>query len=246
MIVKACEHCGVEFDAESANAKDRRRGKLKRFCSRRCRNLSRPKLPERTPEFFQRHCGVCGLIFDATPSRPQYEQPRKYCRGCVREGRKSKLREFHSHCKITLQCESCKKSFDIPRRLVKSGKHAGRYCSLKCANIGKVGQAPAYIPTPHQPGTRKINKQGYIHLKIDHRGGWMLEHRYVMEQVLKRKLLKNESPHHLNGDRTDNRPENLELWVKPQPSGQRVSDLITYVVQYHREELLQALSNRPS
>ena len=34
--------------------------------------------------------------------------------------------------------------------------------------------------------------------------------------------------HHRNGVRNENRPENLELWTTPQPSGIRVSDAIAW------------------
>ncbi len=41
-------------------------------------------------------------------------------------------------------------------------------------------------------------------------------------------LEPGESVHHLNGIRDDNRPENLELWTRPQPSGIHVSDAIAW------------------
>jgi len=42
-------------------------------------------------------------------------------------------------------------------------------------------------------------------------GAAVLEHRFIMEKTLGRKLRKGETVHHKNGKRADNREHNLEL-----------------------------------
>ncbi len=54
------------------------------------------------------------------------------------------------------------------------------------------------------------------------------QHRFIMERHLGRKLLPNETVHHKNGNRQDNRWINLELWSSSQPPGQRVKDKVRW------------------
>jgi hypothetical protein len=78
---------------------------------------------------------------------------------------------------------------------------------------------------------RYEDKSGYVYITLDgDRANRTAEHRYVMEQHLGRPLAAWENVHHKNGVRNDNRIENLELWAKPQPAGQRVEDLVRWVL----------------
>ncbi len=104
------------------------------------------------------------------------------------------------------------------------------FCVLHYNRVKKHGE-PGDAAPRHSAGERKIDKRGYVYLNVGGRRGTQnqkFEHRMVMEQILGRPLLSDENVHHLNGMRDDNRPENLELWSKRQPPGQRVADKVAW------------------
>jgi hypothetical protein len=78
-------------------------------------------------------------------------------------------------------------------------------------------------------GAGHVNRYGYRVVQVD--GRQYQEHRLVMEDHLGRPLWPDENVHHKNGQRADNRIENLEIWTSKQPCGQRVEDKVAYAIE---------------
>lgn len=185
----------------------------RRFCSvvckveaskgRKARQPAAPPLP--------RECKRCGTTF--TPV--VLGSARVYCsRSCATAAYGSRKR-VHVEPR---ECEHCGVEF-TPRQ--KSS--VGRFCSKECRLTAMRGAASANFK-----GGRHVKDSGYVSVLVD--GRYVLEHRLVMEQVIGRTLVDGENVHHVNGIKSDNRPENLELWVTSQPNGHRVEDAVEHAV----------------
>ncbi len=142
------------------------------------------------------------------------------------ESQHLKARSGVNNLYIYQTCLGCGQQTEAQVSSIRSSLKRGRP-SGKCH--------PCSLPRgPNHPnwnGGRRL-REGYMYiLTPGHpyatKNGLVFEHRLVMEKILDRYLTPDETVHHLNGIKTDNRPENLELWVGAgsQPKGIRAEDV---------------------
>lgn len=87
----------------------------------------------------------------------------------------------------------------------------GKYC---CKHRSRLQRTKTTEPSKKALNRFQpvIQKNGYIRININ--GKRVLEHIFIMEQFISRKIKLSECVHHKNGIKNDNRIENLELISK--------------------------------
>lgn len=138
---------------------------------------------------------------------------------CVKCSREYKASSRHK------TCPKCRKQID-KRPCPICGNSKQRHSKI-CFECYKQSRQYPYSQKKH------IDKSGYVYVYFKthpnaDREGRIFEHRLVVEQKLGRYLFPFENVHHKNGVRSDNRLKNLELWVKKQPTGTRIEDVVKW------------------
>lgn len=115
-------------------------------------------------------------------------------------------------------------------------------CAVQSTINGTYRDYVIFVPYAIDESSRTIDEDGYV-LVFTSRGS-QREHSAVMANMVGREMVGGENVHHKNGVRTDNRPENLELWWTPPRTGQRVTDLLRYVAYEHADTVIDLIDKR--
>lgn len=147
-------------------------------------------------------CLFCGIEF--LPQRSSSKYCGRLCQAKHIGALHGKTRsEKRKNGKI-FSCLVCSGEFYAPKYRMETAK----YCSRRCTSLANPDNTKkAQEASPIMKRSGQVQPKKYVVITVD--GKQIREHRHVMQVHLGRRLLPNEHVHHINGDPTDNRVENL-------------------------------------
>lgn len=232
-VNKVCEQCGETFSVRPRDAKQR-------FCKKDClyawqkihgRKIKSLPAIEFTCQECQQPFSMNGSFVNAY--RKKYDKDPMYCSiKCSSAGRK-KTGDMRNKA-VCLNCS--KEFFKLRRPRAKTIYREQKYCSVECREQGKVKRAAERYDCGEY--TTHVKRNGYLWISVPTgvtgKKGGILEHRYVMSRHIGRQLTKQETVHHIDGDRTNNELSNLELFSSRHGPGQRVRDKVAFAIEILR------------
>ncbi len=212
---RICVYCKKEFKSYPSETR-------KKFCNRECqKEFTRRSTP----------CPICGKEIISSPSTIRH---KKYCSKecrekdylietkCVICANIFKVKKCYVNVKtLNNRCcsDKCKKDFkklnSINKEYICSGcsriffgyrhnKTHLKFCSQDCSKKFMRGEQ-----SPFFSNGATVTSGGYRAILVGEK--YILEHRLIMEEHLGRKLERDEHIHHKDGDKLNNKLENLEL-----------------------------------
>lgn len=186
-----CAVCGKEVEKYLWQVQNNKTGRF--FCSKehRLKGGTKPRtVPPKT-------CEWCGTQFVAYG-----KEPGRFCS-------KEHYDAWQRRNQVKNVCEVCGKEFVLSPS--QAAHRTGRWCTRECESSSRIKRP---LDRQHNGRPAVLDKMGYVRVfEPEHpkamKGGWVFEHRLLIEQQLGRRLARDEHVHHMNGVKDDNRLENL-------------------------------------
>jgi len=180
---------------------------------------------------------------------PQTRKPQRQRAGCrylvvgERFGRWLLLKELERDDRTAKRAWICRCDCGVERVVLDASLKEGTSTSCGCykAELTRARMGDTREKSPAWKGGRYLDPQGYVHIYAPDNyrfvgkknpKPYVREHLLVMEAHLGRNMYPGETVHHRNGQPSDNRIENLELWASYHKPGQRVADLLVWAKEF--------------